>query len=924
MPAARPDPDALWSQYQQLPPGPKLILRLQSLVLFPTPKQVCLECLTQNGLKMPDGRAWSLATVKSALDSLVRGGLVTDQLLVPPALLHQVTEDAVAGPEGAALIAAVRKTFSTHNVSRVYYYKPDLIAEAFGRLIRLAVYMNDEPGFAEQCAAFDRALAPLHASDLLAAVFGRVPLATDWFANRAPALQDALLQSKLTALRDTGVATPELPGLLEAYRAQPARAPSAAVLRAIAGHDLLAGRIGAVRTAIQYIKDAGWEVERQSLSAAVAFLEGRNDDALALYRDALKLLRKRIGKRKIFLDGEHGVFFILALLRANDAGLHAEIEAGLEIVLCAPTHGTVAFFALRGLLHLVQGQHDAALDMIGQLKGLKQSSPLEMAVVALAQYTIDPAASRTQEAPLAAEFGRMKHSLKLIACIHAEILAAVSSQPAPYAAFLAADGKSISIAFTGIVQARQPWEWVLESLGAALGANAAKAEAVRKARRLAWFVNPDTLSIDVAEQSAKGKDGWSDGRPVALKRLRDRDPRLDYLTEQDRAVLPFITDRSGPWGVESYDFDPIRALPALAGHPSVFDARRRSQQIELVSYPLELVIAERGDGYHVALSHSADKPAVFLEPETPSRLRVIVLPERLLSLQAMLGENGLTVPGSARDRLVALVQRDNPTLPIRDEIGAVTAAAEMGLSAPVVQLTPFAEGLKVALLVRVFGPDGPAYVAGLGGRSVLATLHDEKRRAIRDLQRERDERDALVAACPTLRDRGGADAHDLVIEDLDGCLELLLELQAYPGPVSVEWPAGRTMQVTAVTPDKLTMRVTRDRDWFNVDGTIALEDDQVLEMRFLLDRLDRAQGRFVALGDGRFIALTRHLQAQMQRLAAVSDSGRAGRRVHALGAPALEGVLAEAGSVKVDAAWKQHIGRIRGRLRIRVKSGHKA
>jgi SNF2 family DNA or RNA helicase len=82
-------------------------------------------------------------------------------------------------------------------------------------------------------------------------------------------------------------------------------------------------------------------------------------------------------------------------------------------------------------------------------------------------------------------------------------------------------------------------------------------------------------------------------------------------------------------------------------------------------------------------------------------------------------------------------------------------------------------------------------------------------------------------------------------------------------------------------------------------------------MRFLLDRLDRAQGRFVPLDDGRFLALTRQLQAQLGRLAAVSEPARAGRRVHALGAPTLEAVLEGAGEVKADTAWKRHVERIR-------------
>jgi hypothetical protein len=82
-------------------------------------------------------------------------------------------------------------------------------------------------------------------------------------------------------------------------------------------------------------------------------------------------------------------------------------------------------------------------------------------------------------------------------------------------------------------------------------------------------------------------------------------------------------------------------------------------------------------------------------------------------------------------------------------------------------------------------------------------------------------------------------------------------------------------------------------------------------MRTLLDRLDRAHGRFIRLDDGRFIALTRQLQAQLGQLAAVSEPHKAGRRVHALGAPALRDFLGGAGEVKQDAAWKKHVARIK-------------
>ncbi len=257
-----------------------------------------------------------------------------------------------------------------------------------------------------------------------------------------------------------------------------------------------------------------------------------------------------------------------------------------------------------------------------------------------------------------------------------------------------------------------------------------------------------------------------------------------------------------------------------------------------------------------------------------------------------------------------MVQRDNPTLPIRAEISEVAGASLQGETRPVIQITPHETGVRLNLVVRPFGGKGPAYVAGLGGRSVLAVIDEQQVRASRDLAREVSERAALIAGCPTLRDRAGTDTHEIMVDDLEGSLELLLELQAYAGPISTEWPEGRAMRVSGVGAKGLRLRVEKDRDWFNVTGDVTIDEGQVLEMQFLLDRLERAPGRFVALGDGQFIALTHQVRAQLAQLAGVSETHKGVRRVHKFAAPALDNALAGNADVTVDTAWKQHVARI--------------
>ncbi len=891
-----------------------MLLRLKSLIVPGATKSEFVECIKASGSRTPDGKIWTAVLVNTWSDELRRQGLMTAENACAPALLHQVAADGGSSEDADALVTSIRTVLPSQVLSSNYYASTRMVTrDAVHRLIRLAVYTNDEAVFIQNRDLCDKVLAPERTVMVLANAFYDVPFKADWIGSRHAVIQAPLLEARLNAFIVTGLAGSEMPDVIALCRTLRGQAGFGGLASQLLRYDLLAGRLDNLRDHVKGVGDDPGDT-RQAVEGTIAFLEGRNEAALSHFRDALKLHRKRLGKRKLFLPDEFGLFFLLALLRANDTDVHAEIQAGLEAAMSISEQAghDGGLLSILTLLWLVQGLEAKARDLAARLRTAMPASPLSAACVALAEYAVDAGVSRGNRADLAARFEKMREVLPLVARIYGEILSEVDAHPGPYKAWLA--GPSM-VGFTRIIQTRQPWERALESLDAFLGKGDPSADSLRaprKAKRLVWFVDPETEDVTAAEQSAKGRDGWTDGRAVAMKRLHEQDPRLDYLTPQDRLALRTIRKGTPGWyGEESYEFDSSRTLAALVGHPTVFHAGQRSQPLELVSYPVELLITETGDGYHVALSHTAIEPTVFLEPETPARYRVIEFPRTLMTVQEILGERGLTVPAAARDQVVAMVRRDSPALPIRAEIAEVDQPGIDGQSTPVVQLVPYGEGLKLGLVVRPFGANGPAYVAGLGGRSVLAAVAGQQLRANRDLPQEVAERTALIESCATLRDRGGSDLHELVIEDLDGCLELLLELRSYAAPVAVEWPEGRSMRVSPVAAGNLKMRVAQDRDWFNVDGTVALDDEQVLEMRFLLERLDKAPGRFVPLGDGRFIALTRQLQTQLQRLASVSEPYKTGRRVHALGAPALDAVLEDAGDVKVDAAWKKHVGRIR-------------
>ena len=102
------------------------------------------------------------------------------------------------------------------------------------------------------------------------------------------------------------------------------------------------------------------------------------------------------------------------------------------------------------------------------------------------------------------------------------------------------------------------------------------------------------------------------------------------------------------------------------------------------------------------------------------------------------------------------------------------------------------------------------------------------------------------------------------------------------------------------------MQIKQDRDWFKATGSLQIDDTLALDLRNLLEMLNRATGRFIPLDDGTFLAITGQLQKRLDELTAFSEGHGKGVRFAPLAALALEDLTDEVGQLKVDKAWKQH------------------
>jgi hypothetical protein len=536
----------------------------------------------------------------------------------------------------------------------------------------------------------------------------------------SPALADRVAAAHVEMAIDHGAFAGPADALIDTLLGRDREWATAPLLdRALMRLDILGERPEAARVRIGRIR-AFDPVAALAAEATLEFLTGSAVDSLRQFRAALGQHRKAIGRNKAALPREFAVFHVLALIAASDPTLRNQIATLRDII--GQTRSKVAT-AVSGLMELDSAREDLAKKWADHLVGLSgqsraQEAPLDTAVAAMALAVIDAPKAGAREDQDWRAIQRWGTYARLAARITAQSHAAVLANPGIWRGVLDTLGSGYAREFMKIVPIRPAWDRALDKVQAFLAPpQAVKAEAPARDRRLIFTFDSDTLEIVPLEQMAK-RDGWSAGRAVSLKRLHQRDTKLDYLTDEDVKVVGTISNRYAYYE-SGYEFDTVRSPPALIGHPRVFDADAPDRRVDIVGHPVELVVREAGDHLHLELSHPCNAPQVFVERETPTRWRVIEVTPAMVELNAILGPHGLEAPKEARDRVVALIATDGPRLPVRSEIAGASGAVDNGDTTPVLQIAPQDGDFTVRALVRPLGEDGPTYVPGVGARSVL-------------------------------------------------------------------------------------------------------------------------------------------------------------------------------------------------------------
>jgi hypothetical protein len=154
----------------------------------------------------------------------------------------------------------------------------------------------------------------------------------------------------------------------------------------------------------------------------------------------------------------------------------------------------------------------------------------------------------------------------------------------------------------------------------------------------------------------------------------------------------------------------------------------------------------------------------------------------------------------------------------------------------------------------------------VGGRPVFTVRsHDEERKNLESLRARLPERcDGLEAMLSTIE---------------------VLRQEVEQGRAVVQWPQSVPRVVGSASWNKLRLRVSTERDWFGIRGSIEIDGVEIT-LRELLEA-QRRRDRFIAVGPDDLVELSDEMRAQLASLDAIARPTKDGLAIVGAAVPAL-------------------------------------
>lgn len=722
----------------------------------------------------------------------------------------------------------------------------------------------------------------------------------EWIKTVPMKIQLAIFERKLQLLWVSNTAMPDLQKAMDAYFPLASNPNYPEVASLFARHWLCTADLRQVSESILAALNAENDHDLATL-ASIRFLQGDFAAAKLLFEKAVKLAKVRLRTTKYYPKLIQGCYYSFLLLMQNDPKSLMTLVQGADYV----AHDTETIFkpVFSRLGELTLFLHDGGKITNSQKK---DGNLIVQAFSLLITYWMDRSAIGKELAAYQESFEAAKHNFPGMARIFAEVLSKMSPQPTPYLDYLKETRSLYPISFLQIMTTKEPWDNSLDLLERL---SAPKDDDKNLAlNRLLWKIDPDYPSIvGVYEQKINAKGEWTKGRPISLERLKAGGPDFHYVTKQESKAINAIECHTvssyGYYTKDQYEFNHAKALAALVSHSNLVNASSDTP-IELIKGDVVVLVKNQADQFCISLSPPCQKEGIHFTMEKNGCFQLIEISKEQVDLQKAVGnENVLWVPKSAKGRLQTILKKLGQRFLIQSDLQYESVRKE-GDSTLYAKLVPQLPGLKLTLCVYPFGAEGPHFSPGKGLSMPQVMVKGKPKKVQRNLTLERQQADQLIQAIEPLQAQNeGYD--EWFFEQPEEILDLLECLHNHP-QLPLIWPEGKKISVTpTLGPQALSLKVKADQDWFSLEGLLQVDQNQVMELKQLLELIDASPNRFIALSDTQFLALTDQFKRQLREIKALTEKQQGSYYLHPLSSVAIHEFLEQVGNFEADARWHQ-------------------
>lgn len=623
-----------------------------------------------------------------------------------------------------------------------------------------------------------------------------------------------------------------------------------------------------------------------------SLLKGDGAQADLLFTEAEKRYRKIVKSTKATFGGLTAIFWVLSLLKEQKSG---DIDRASTIIAKntkSPDEFYPTYLALEAIIKLLQNDRKQAKK---DLELPHSGIALNQVFYYIAAFLVDPELLPTKK--LAAFRATSKLNGYQWVADEMEYLQATDSDGA-------VPKNNATIPLGNLFPRIEEWEMALTAL-LNLSQKTVAETAKEADTRLIWLVNFEKEELEAKEQTF-GKKGWTPGRVVPEYKLIRKD--LSNLTPQDERIMDAMASKER----YNYYYEPNwpEIWKALVDHPRLYLLKSPEVSVQLERKD-PVLVAKTNDkgGYELRFVPPIDMAGVQIIKESPTRYHLVEATEAHFKIAKTFNGKSLTIPESGFERFSQAVSGLSEIVTVQADMALANEnipeiAAEQRTC---VHLLPVGDGFHVELYAKPFGATPPYFKPGEGEPMVVALVEGQRTQTTRDLKIEVKNAKAVKEQISAFEGKKGITA-TLELESTDECLEFLTEINPMVQNESIilEWPKGEKFKVTQVMGiDKFKVSIQSGSQWFEVDGSLRVDENRVLNMQELLALSEQQKSPFIELSPGRFLALTKEFREKLRAISGLMSKGKNGKMtLHTLAASAMSVLTDVLQNAELDEKYK--------------------